>query len=41
VERPLHRLAGLVQAVGGLLRVRYHDAVEVEPVVRDILGRSR
>ncbi len=41
LERPLHRLADLVESVGGLRRVRYHDAVDVEPVVREVLGRSR
>lgn len=41
LDRPLHRLAELVQAVGGLRRVRYHDATDVEPVVREVLGRSR
>ncbi|CAN7466516.1 hypothetical protein LJR027_002964 [Terrabacter sp. LjRoot27] len=40
-DRPLHRLADLVQSVGGLRRVRYHDAADVEPVVREVLGRSR
>ena len=40
-ERPLHRLADLVQSVGGLRRVRYHDAADVEPVVREVLGRAR
>jgi hypothetical protein len=40
-DRPLHRLADLVESVGGLRRVRYHDAADVEPVVADVLGRSR
>lgn len=38
---PLRRLAELVESVGGLRRVRYHDAADVEPVVHDVLGRSR
>lgn len=41
LERPLHRLAALVESVGGLRRVRYHDAADVEPVVREVLERSR
>ena len=41
LDRPLHRLADLVESVGGLRRVRYHDAADVEPVVRDVLGRPR
>jgi hypothetical protein len=41
LERPLHRLANLVESVGGLRRVRYHDAADVEPVVREVLGRTR
>ena len=41
LERPLHRLAALLDAVGGLRRVHYHDARDLEPVVREILGRSR
>ena len=40
-DRPLHRLAGLVESVGGLRRIRYHSADDVEPVVREVLGRSR
>lgn len=40
-ERPLHRLAALVESVGGLRRVRYHSVDDVEPVVREVLGRSR
>lgn len=40
-DRPLHRLAELVTSVGGLQRVRYRDTADVEPVVREILGRSR
>ena len=40
LERPLHRLADLVESTGGLRRVRYHEAADVEPVVREVLGRS-
>jgi len=40
-DRPLHRLADIVQAVGGLRRVRYHDAADVDPVVTEVLGRPR
>ena len=41
LERPLHLLAGLVGSVGGLKRIRYHEAADVEPVVREVLRRSR
>ncbi|GAB3880206.1 hypothetical protein [Terrabacter terrigena] len=41
LDRPLHLLADLVRSSGGLRRVRYHDAADVEPVVREVLGRSR
>ncbi|WP_330476608.1 hypothetical protein [Terrabacter sp. C0L_2] len=40
-DRPLHRLAELVESVGGLRRIRYHSVDDVEPVVREVLGRSR
>ena len=40
-DRPLHRLADLVASVGGLQRIRYRDTADVEPVVREVLGRSR
>ncbi len=40
-ERPLHHLADLLDSVGGLRRVRYHDAADLEPVVSDVLGRTR
>lgn len=40
-DRPLRRLADLVESVGGLRRVRYHDAADVEPVVHEVLRRSR
>lgn len=40
-DRPLRRLADLVESVGGLRRVRYHDAADLEPVVGEVLGRSR
>lgn len=41
LDKPLHRLARLVESVGGLKRVRYHDAIDLEPIVRDVLGRRR
>jgi hypothetical protein len=41
LDRPLHRLADLVESVGGLQRVHFHDAADLEPVVREVLGRSR
>jgi len=40
-DRPLHRLADLVASVGGLQRIRCRDTADVEPVVREVLGRSR
>ncbi|KRF43274.1 hypothetical protein ASH01_15865 [Terrabacter sp. Soil811] len=40
-DRPLHHLAAIVQSVGGLRRVRYHDAQDLEPLVDEIVGRSR
>ena len=40
-DRPLHRLADLMESVGGLRRVRYHNAADVEPLVAEVLGRSR
>jgi len=41
VDRPLHALSGLLAAVGGLRRVRYHDAVQLQPVVHEVLERTR
>ena len=41
LDRPLHLLAEMVESVGGLRRVRFHDAADLEPVVREVLGRSR
>ena len=40
-DRPLHQLADLVESVGGLRCVHYHDAADVEPLVAEVLGRSR
>ncbi|MEO7448919.1 MAG: hypothetical protein ABI336_11665 [Humibacillus sp.] len=40
-ERPLHELADLVSAVGGLRIVRYHDAEDLEPLVGSVLAQSR
>jgi hypothetical protein len=41
LDRPLHLLAELVESVGGLRRVHFHDAADLEPVVREVLGRPR
>jgi hypothetical protein len=41
LHQPLHRLAELVDSVGGLRVVRYHDASDLEPVVDDVLVRTR
>ncbi len=35
---PLHRVADLLQATGGLRRVRYREAEELVDVVHDLLG---
>lgn len=36
-ERPLHRLADLAHAVGGVRRVTYAEAEQLRPVVRSLL----
>lgn len=41
LERPLHWLGDLLTGTGGLVRLRYSDAATLEPVVRDVLGRTR
>ncbi|MEW1954971.1 hypothetical protein [Terrabacter sp. NPDC080008] len=41
LDRPLQRLARLIESVGGLRRVRFHDAVDLEPLVADVLARRR
>jgi hypothetical protein len=40
LQRPLHRLADLVHAVGGARRVRYGEATDLEPVVAEALEAS-
>jgi len=40
LERPLHTLSTVVERVGGLRTVRYHDAHDLEPVVAKLLGES-
>ncbi|MCU1536364.1 MAG: hypothetical protein JWP82_715, partial [Humibacillus sp.] len=40
-DRPLHVLDALVCSVGGLRIVRYHDAVDLEPVVSAVLAQPR
>ena len=37
LERPLHRLADLAHAVGGVRRVTYAEAEQLRPVVRSLL----
>jgi hypothetical protein len=37
LERPLHRLAALAQAVGGVRRITYAEAADVVPVVSSLL----
>jgi hypothetical protein len=39
--RPLRRLADAVEAAGGLRVVRYAEACDLEPVVAEVLGRTR
>ena len=41
LDRPLHALSALLSAIGGLRVVRYHDATDLDPVVRDVLAASR
>ena len=41
LDRPLHALSELLDAIGGLRVVRYHDAADLEPVVRDVLASVR
>jgi hypothetical protein len=41
LERPLHTLAAVVERVGGLRVVRYHEAHDLEPVVAELLRGSR
>ena len=41
LDRPLHALSELLHEIGGLRVVRYHDAADLEPLVRDVLGATR
>jgi hypothetical protein len=40
MERPLHHMAALVHHVGGVRRVTYREAVQLGPVVRDLLAEA-
>jgi hypothetical protein len=37
MDRPLHRLAGIARSVGGVRRVTYSEAVQLLPIVRELL----
>lgn len=39
-ERPLHRLAELLESVGGLMRVRYAEADTLLPVLHELLTKG-
>jgi hypothetical protein len=41
METPLQRLASLLHESGGLRRVTYSEAADLEPVVKELLGRTR
>lgn len=41
LERPLHALSDLLHSIGGLRVVRYHDAVDLDPLVSDVLAGVR
>ena len=41
LERPLHRLADLLGATGGLHLVRYGEAETLRPLVRELLAAGR
>lgn len=41
LERPLRRLADVVEMGGGLRVVHFAEAAQLEPLVADVLGRSR
>jgi hypothetical protein len=41
LNRPLHALSALLEAIGGLRVVRYHDATDLDPVVREVLVAPR
>ena len=38
---PLHRLAGAIDAAGGMSRVVYHEAADLRPLVDQAIGASR
>ncbi|MCW2847272.1 MAG: hypothetical protein JWR90_1246 [Marmoricola sp.] len=38
LSRPLHRLAGLLDGVGGLQRLHYRDADDLAPLVTELVG---
>lgn len=40
MDRPLQRMAGLVHHVGGVRRVTYREAAQLEPVVRSLLAEA-
>lgn len=40
-HRPLHALSALLASIGGLRVVHYHDASQLQPVVREVLARPR
>jgi hypothetical protein len=40
MESPLQRLASLLHETGGLMRVTYREAAHLEPVVKELLGRT-
>lgn len=41
LDRPLHRLAELIQIAGGVHRVTYRESADLAPLVADLLGASR
>lgn len=41
LERPLHRLAALIDLAGGVRRVTYREADTLEPLITGLLGRHR
>ena len=38
LDAGLHRLAGLIEATGGVLRVRYREAETLAPLIADLIG---
>ena len=41
LDRPLHALSELMDAIGGLRVVRYHEAADLEPLVCHVLEKVR